>query len=51
MRRTLEEVCRWYAEGKLKPHVSFTFPLERTKDALNALLQRKSTGKVIVKVR
>ena len=51
MRRTLEEVCRWYAEGKLKPHVSFTFPLERTKDALDALLQRKSTGKVIVKVR
>ena len=48
MRRTLEEICRWYAEGKLKPHISFTFPLDRTKDALNALLARKSTGKVII---
>lgn len=51
MRRTLDEICRWYMEGKLKPHISFTFPLERTKDALNALIARKSTGKVIVKVR
>ena len=51
MRRTLEEICRWYGEGKLKPHISFTFPLERTKDALNALLERKSTGKVIITMR
>jgi NADPH2:quinone reductase len=51
MRKTLDEICRWYMEGKLKPHISFTFPLEETKDALNALIARKSTGKVIVKVR
>jgi NADPH:quinone reductase len=51
MRKTLEETCRWYAEGKLNPHISFTFPLEQTKDALKALIERRSTGKVIVKVR
>jgi NADPH2:quinone reductase len=51
MRRTLEEICRWYSEGKLKPHISFTFPLAQTKDALDALIKRRSTGKVIVKVR
>jgi NADPH:quinone reductase len=51
MRRTLEEICRWYTEGKLKPHISFTFPLERTKDALTALLERRSTGKVIIQMR
>jgi NADPH2:quinone reductase len=51
MRRTLEEICRWYTQGKLKPHISFTFPLERTKDALNALIERRSTGKVIVEMR
>jgi NADPH2:quinone reductase len=51
MRRTLEEICRWYTDGKLKPHISFTFPLDRTKDALKALIERKSTGKVIIKVR
>jgi len=51
MRKTLEETCRWYAEGRLKPHISFTFPLEQTKEALKALIERRSTGKVIVKVR
>jgi NADPH:quinone reductase len=51
MRKTLEETCRWYAEGRLKPHISFTFPLERTKEALKALIERRSTGKVIVKVQ
>jgi NADPH2:quinone reductase len=51
MRQTLTEICRWYGEGKLKPHISFTFPLEQTRDALTALLERRSTGKVIVKVR
>ena len=25
---------RWYADGKLKPHISATFPLERAADAL-----------------
>ena len=51
MRHSLEEICRWYIEGKLKPHISFTFPLTETRDALVALIERRSTGKVIVKVR
>lgn len=50
MRRTLEEICRWYVEGKLKPHISFTFPLAETKAALSVLLERKSTGKVVIEV-
>ncbi|HYE49509.1 MAG TPA: NADPH:quinone oxidoreductase family protein [Azospirillaceae bacterium] len=48
---SLAQLLGWYAEGALKPHVSETFPLERTADALNALSGRKSTGKVVVKVR
>jgi NADPH2:quinone reductase len=51
MRHTLEEICRWYVEGKLKPHISFTFPLAETKAALTALLERRSTGKVVIDVR
>ena len=51
MRRTLEEICRWYVEGKLKPHISMTFPLAETKAALSALLERRSTGKVVIDVR
>lgn len=41
----------WCAEGKLRPHVSMTFPLEQAPDAMKALAARKATGKVIVKVR
>jgi NADPH:quinone reductase len=37
--------------GKIKPHVSMHFPLEKGADAMNALLSRKSTGKVIITVK
>ena len=40
----------WYAEGKLKPHISATFPLERAADALTLMAQRKVTGKVVITV-
>jgi len=40
----------WYAEGKLKPHISATFPLERAADALTLMAQRKVTGKVVLTV-
>jgi len=39
---------RWYAEGKLKPHISATFPLERAADALTLMASRKVTGKVVL---
>jgi NADPH2:quinone reductase len=47
-RANLDELGRWYAEGKIKPHVSATFPLERAADALNAILERKATGKLVL---
>jgi NADPH2:quinone reductase len=40
----------WYAEGKLKPHISATFPLERAADALILMASRKVTGKVVLDV-
>jgi len=39
---------RWYADGKLKPHISATFPLERAADALTLMASRKVTGKVVL---
>ena len=39
---------RWYAEGRLKPHISATFPLERAADALKLMASRKVTGKVVL---
>ncbi|MBE0454023.1 NADPH:quinone oxidoreductase family protein [Roseovarius autotrophicus] len=38
----------WYAEGRLRPHVSHILPLERAGEALDLLRTRKSTGKVVV---
>ena len=40
----------WYAEGKLKPHVSSVMPLEDANAALDLLRTRKATGKVIVEI-
>jgi NADPH2:quinone reductase len=41
----------WYAAGKLKPHISQTYPLEKASAALNFLSSRKSTGKVVLTIQ
>ena len=46
-----QQLFAWFAEGKLKPLVSQTFPLEQAAAAINALGQRKAVGKVVVQVR
>ncbi|MBF7730113.1 NADPH:quinone oxidoreductase family protein [Pseudomonas sp. N040] len=46
-----QQLFVWYAEGKLKPLVSQTFPLAQAAAAINALGQRKAVGKVVVEVR
>jgi len=43
-RRLLE----WLAEGKIRPFVSQTYPLERAAEALDALLARQATGKLVL---
>ncbi|WP_070886022.1 NADPH:quinone oxidoreductase family protein [Pseudomonas argentinensis] len=45
------QLFAWHAEGKLKPLVSQTFPLERGGEAIAALGQRKAVGKLVVTVR
>ena len=42
------ELWKWFAAGKIKPHVSATYPLEKAADALNALAGRKVAGKVVL---
>src|SRR5438128_7349187 len=44
----MEKLGRWFVEGKLKPHVSQTFPLERAADALALMAERKVKGKVVL---
>ncbi len=49
-RENMAVLTKWWGEGKLKPHVSMTFPLEKTTDAMNALVTRKAIGKVVVRI-
>ncbi len=46
-----QQLIAWFQEGKLKPLVSQTYPLEQTADAINHLANRRAVGKVVVKVR
>jgi len=44
------QLARWYAEGKLRPHVSQAFPLERAVDALKLMAARQVKGKVVIRI-
>ncbi|HRD86301.1 MAG TPA: NADPH:quinone oxidoreductase family protein, partial [Rubrivivax sp.] len=44
----MRQMLGWMAEGKLRPHVSARYGLHEVSQAMNALLQRKATGKVVV---
>lgn len=46
--RSMAELMQWYEDGRLKPHVSNTYPLEETDAAMELIRSRKSTGKVVV---
>lgn len=47
-RAGLEQLFAWVAEGKLRPHVSATYPLNQAAQALDALLSRTATGKLVL---
>ena len=47
-RENIQELITWINEGKLKPHVSATYPLEEVANALNDLMERKVTGKAVL---
>ncbi len=46
----MADLMRLWAEGKIKPRVSQTFPLERAHEAIKALSNRSVMGKVVVTV-
>ncbi len=48
LRDQFDDLLRWYGEGRLKPHVCQVFPLEEVAAAMNMMLGRKSTGKVVL---
>jgi NADPH2:quinone reductase len=48
LRRSVDALLGWYAEGKLKPLVSHRLPLERSVEAIKLLTDRKALGKIVV---
>jgi NADPH2:quinone reductase len=44
------QIFEWRAAGKLRPHISQTFPLAAAPEAMNVQLGRKAIGKVVITV-
>jgi NADPH2:quinone reductase len=49
-RENVAELMQWWQEGKLHPHVSSTYPLDRASEAIRELADRKAKGKVVVTI-
>jgi NADPH2:quinone reductase len=47
---SVRQLAKWYAEGRLKPHVSQTFPLEKAPEALKLMAARQVKGKLVLTV-
>lgn len=47
---SVRQLGQWFAEGKLKPHVSQTMPLAKAAEALNLMAARKVKGKLVLTV-
>ncbi|MEQ8557980.1 MAG: NADPH:quinone oxidoreductase family protein [Henriciella sp.] len=46
----IKEIFALYEQGKIKPHISNTYPLEKGPDAITELMERRAKGKVVVTV-
>jgi NADPH2:quinone reductase len=44
----MRQLGEWHREGKIKPHISATFPLDRASEALLQMANRKVIGKVVL---
>jgi NADPH2:quinone reductase len=49
-RENMTQVLGWVSEGRLKPHVHATYPMERTAEGIKSLETRRVVGKVIVQL-
>ena len=47
-RRNNDELMQLYLQGKVTPHIHATYPLERAAEALNEVLNKRVSGKVVL---
>jgi NADPH2:quinone reductase len=50
VRAAFEQLLRWHGDGWIKPLVSEVLPLAQAHDALERLLARKSSGKIVLRI-
>jgi NADPH2:quinone reductase len=48
MTDSFRTLIHWFLDGSIKPHVSATYPLANAAEALDQLVGRKSTGKIVI---
>jgi len=46
----VEQLFRWWDEGRIAPRISATFPLERAGEAITAIAERRAIGKLVVTI-
>jgi NADPH:quinone reductase len=49
--RATETVMAWVGEGKLRPHIDRVLPLERAAEAMSAIANRSSQGRIVLRIR
>jgi NADPH:quinone reductase len=49
--RAAETVMAWVSEGKLRPHIDRVLPLERAAEAMSAIANRSSQGRIVLRIR
>ena len=47
---SLAELFAWYDADRIQPHISHVLPLDRAMEGLELLRERKSTGKVVIRI-
>src|SRR5690606_14462746 len=47
---SISALFAWYEQGRLRPHVSHSLPLEEAEAGFDLLRRRRATGKVVVQV-
>jgi NADPH2:quinone reductase len=49
-RRNVDQLIDWWRTGRLQPHVSSRYPIERAGEAIRELADRRAQGKVVVEM-
>lgn len=48
---SVERILDWYQSNRIRPHIGRSLPLSRAEEALEALRNRESTGKIVLRCR